>query len=65
MRADMGQRDSISVESSECAAPNALIALVRLLARQAAREAIASEDKPRSEVNPAAVALSPEADDPR
>ena len=51
--------------SPHCAAPNALIALVRLLARQAAREAIASEDKPRSEVNPAAVALSPEADDPR
>jgi hypothetical protein len=39
----MGQRDSISAESSERAAPNALIALVRLLARQAARDFVAQD----------------------
>jgi hypothetical protein len=38
MWADMRQRHSISVESSECAVPKPLIALVSLLARQAARE---------------------------
>jgi len=34
----MRQRHSTSIESSRTAAPDALIALVRLLARQAARD---------------------------
>jgi hypothetical protein len=38
MRVVMRQPGSASIESSRSAAPDALIALVRLLARQAARE---------------------------
>jgi hypothetical protein len=38
MRVVMREPGSASIESSRSAAPDALIALVRLLARQAARE---------------------------
>ena len=54
MRADMRQGNSISVESSECAAPNALIALVRLLARQAARDFVVQASAPDSQKQPEA-----------
>ncbi len=51
MRADMRQRDSVSVENSECAAPKALIALVRLLACQAARDFVVQQPASHSKGN--------------
>jgi hypothetical protein len=44
MRVVMRQPGSASIESSRSAAPDALIALVRLLARQAAREFVLHTD---------------------
>jgi hypothetical protein len=49
----MGQCDSTSANSSQSAAPNALIAIVRLLARQAAREfAVQASAPPHSQKQP-------------
>jgi hypothetical protein len=42
----MRQHGSTSLKSSQSAAPDALIALVRLLARQAARELVLQETAP-------------------
>jgi hypothetical protein len=46
MRVVMRERGSTSIESSRSAAPDALIALVRLLARQAAREFVVRTSAP-------------------
>jgi hypothetical protein len=47
----MRQCDSSSAKSSQSAAPDALIAIVRLLARQAAREFVGQPSAPPASPN--------------